>query len=460
MLGPTGRPMGIQCGPRCSAVPYVSEDSGRAWSRGMLKRIVAPVHVSQAELSRFYAFVSRKIESYPVLPRIDVNHKNLDIWLAASPRYSKKEGEHFHRVLENYLCGSRRGIMALNSFIKREVLLEIKEPRIINSRSDMFKAVMGYPCMCLERLVYDEHFIKHLSPEQVAARVTELVTGRDFMETDYSTFELSISEHVASVCELALARHCFQNNPELMSLFERAHNQNKLFYKHGLCSATFKGTRMSGDLWTSSMNGFTNAMLMSYMLSRANATGDYIVEGDDGILYSSKPVDTSIAGKLGFKLKQSRARHLNDVSFCGMNFMPSGHLAKDPVRVITKLGVLLDPATFAESKRSLQRRYELLRSKVYSAAYMYSHMPVIGPICRYYEHALSGYRVRRGYLSFWELEHLDFTVKHDYSIDTCDRFYVAEVYGISVKRQLEIEAELDYLSRLPYKPISLDFGFL
>lgn len=88
------------------------------------------------------------------------------------------------------------------------------------------------------------------------------------------------------------------------------------------------GTRMSGDMWTSLCNGFSNYVNVAFTMHEAGIR-DYSVlcEGDDGIIACNVPnaITSEQFEDLGFKIKIVPHDSIFSTAFCGCRLEPTTH---------------------------------------------------------------------------------------------------------------------------------------
>lgn len=428
---------------------------------GMVKRVAhAPVAVLTRDhpvLRDFGRFVWQWIKShYTPLEPIDLSHENLDeLWLDGS-KYNQHEKAKFHEELEKFIQdGPSKGFYTCNSFIKREIMSERKAPRIINSRSDQFKAVFAPATKLIEAQVcHNEHFIKGQNKHEFINRLLEvqgICSEPHIYETDYSSFEGSFDKLIMLECEYKLLTYMLRNNPVLHNIIKRLYKQNNLMIfsdSQGISSkCSVPGSRMSGEMWTSLCNGFTNQMLFEYCVSKQEISGktyDYVVEGDDGFLSTNFNLDTRPILGLGFQLKCEAVSDINEMSFCGI-CMHDGHFVPDVLTTLMKL-----PYTFdASVRRSDRRKLEMARAKGVSLIYEAQGIPILQPlalrILKLTEHA----RLNKRDFDWWYAHYIlpeDLPTKFDSlaeDITPSMREFVEERFGISVEDQLVIERDIE-----------------
>lgn len=424
------------------------------WHRGIIKRCAHKEHPSDPQtLHKFYSFVKKYVRNMPMLPPGLDEQKLLDDWLDNS-NYNGARRQKLREANAEYHEGiPAHRVLRCTSFIKREFYETPKEPRIINSRSDWFKAAVGPYIHALEGLVYDDNFIKHCTPEQVVQRMHEVADGFDlFYETDYSSFEGSFTRDYQTHVELAMFRHCLHNYPEVCKLIQAAYSRNHLVFKrkHG-CS--FDGSRMSGDMWTSLANGFSNKMMVLFMADQAKANVKFLVEGDDGFIASNKELDLTIADRLGFKLKSEIYRSAKQVAFCSLRTCGNVLVPNIPA-TLSKYGKLIDPQIThgmrIGSKRVQRRVRDIAKSKALSLLATSSGIPILQPLAIQQLSLLQDAHVRPEHFDWWERHFFNMKEAKAKPIDPRTRRYVERVFKISVEKQLEIEDAIRNCPHLCY----------
>jgi len=280
-------------------------------------------------------------------------------------RISKRQ-----RVLAKFL--------AITGFIKREWYDVDKMPRIINSRSDMYKTVVGPAISSIEEVVFKlPYFIKHVPESERCDYIMRTLdlNAKYFISTDYRSFESTISADIMNMCEMQLYGYMLQDFPEVMDMIALQQLPNTSFYKGVRIEAS--AIRMSGEMNTSLGNGFTNLMLMMFMLSKAgcdplaNVFG--IFEGDDGLTAVNVKPDVNIATRLGFRLDLSMHDELSMASFCGKVFDVSSKVViADPVYYMFTSGW-----TFKNVNSSEKIRRKLQYVKGLSYMYQFAGSPVV-----------------------------------------------------------------------------------
>lgn len=315
-------------------------------------------------------------------------------WIAQSPypQARKDELTQIHEELKGHVPNQRQS-QRVNCFIKVESYPLENDPkigytpwkagRVIMSRSDHAKVVMGPPIHSIEQKVYDvakpdghPYFIKHVPVPNRYEEVNSLVrAGSHYVVTDYTSFEASFSREVMLAVECQLYRYMLQHEPRLAEWIVRTlTGTNVLRFRNGT-KIKVQARRMSGDMCTSLGNGFTNLMLMLFAAKVQGFACNGFVEGDDGIFAVSKIPDVTIFEKLGFRIKMLEVQHPGLGGFCGVVAADNGNI-KDPAKFLQTFGWT---HSCLDAGRPVM--HALLRAKALSGVYELPNCPVIRAIC-------------------------------------------------------------------------------
>lgn len=422
---------------------------------GFCKRVCHEVHFDPSDMAQFRSFVQSFInKNYTRLPYVPLSHENLDHYWLDNSKYNLIQKKNFHDALQRFMDGEiDKDFYKCKAFLKKEPYAEIKFPRVINSRSNQFKAVVA-PLIHLmeEHVCVNDHTIKHKEKHQFTHRMQSIQEKYERVyETDYSSFEGSFSREFQMSCEYQLMCYMLAENPQVLRVIKHVYkNPNQCYWNQG--SVTLPGSRMSGEMWTSSMNGFSNRMLFEYTCHQnAKSQGypidyDFIVEGDDGLLATSRAIDLSYVERLGFKLKIATADNINDLSFCGIN-MCDGMYVPDVTRTLQNIVFSLDPGTH----ESIRKRKEMIHARGLSLMVESSGIPILQPMALLLLSFGNKYKYKD--LDWWYANHM--FDREDFSLSTAKfiskyrkpityrmRRFVEHKYGISIADQYKIEHKL------------------
>lgn len=362
--------------------------------------------------------------------------KTFDEWLDGS-NYTSRQKDKFRDI-------ERRGAKSLDKcvvkcFVKDEEYGEPKAPRMIASREDDAKVVLGPIFKSIEEVLFRlPYFVKHLTPSERVKLLSERFGTRVVYVTDYSSFETHFTRKMMHNCEMVMYRYMLRNFPDAYEKVRVIMGKNRLRSK--LFTGTCNAVRMSGEMNTSLGNGFSNLMFMSYACWKQGVElRGIVVEGDDGLVELSRPIPKEFFTRMGLEIKMAEARAY-DASFCGCVYNPDtltnfGH----PLDALLKFGWSPTRA-LAYGDRKI---HELTMSKVYSMCAEFPGVPLLWKLCQLCVERLAPVRFCRALKyrdRYWKAEGLSDRWK-----EPCegDREYFAELTGISKKLQLEIERDFD-----------------
>jgi hypothetical protein len=401
-------------------------------------------------LESFYRFVSRWVHRN-VEPLPSTTDTSFETWIegCSYPLKRKNELRRVRAELPSLINEELpKKFWVANSFIKDEDFVVFKAARAICSRTDEAKVVFGpYVKLFDKDLFARPQFIKTVPvrdrPDYI---LNHLGSEGPYHIADYSAFESLFTPDMIKNVELCYMKRLFANMPNghyMIRLMEKVMAGTNYLKFRNVFVKLF-GRRLSGEMSTSSGNGFTNSMFLEYIAHSYGGTVKYVCEGDDSAskFIGCSPVDEDFE-KLGVRVKLEQVSDICRASFCGNVFDD-----EDRVNVTDPLQYL---AAFSWSNRryvhsSVRTRRTLLRAKALSAAYQYPGCPVIQAHAHRILELTSGYDTRRvrNNMSLWEMEQFDQAMKFKYSelykpIGANTRQLVYEVYGIDVQTQLDIE---------------------
>jgi hypothetical protein len=321
-------------------------------------------------------------------------------WLLKS-NYSLSRQQHM-RDLRTRFTTALRQMHVCKSFIKSEPYLEPKNPRIINSPSDLYKSLMGPIVAKADKCLFaSKWFVKGSDPKTWPERLLNLFGTRSVFETDFSSMEIHHHAHLAEPFRFWMCHYTringFANSLRraISRLYQGEQYLNFKTKKYAI-QACVSDVLMSGALWTSSANGLLNLCLLSYLCARSKCpdalpqwlaqnidslfTG--LVEGDDGIC-EAFPLNEQLILGLGLQfqdgnisLKLKSHKSYTDASFCGITCDENGQLIKEPIGVLRKFFQL--PMKLVKARRAKMLFY--LRCKALSYSWLYHDVPIIGEL--------------------------------------------------------------------------------
>lgn len=358
--------------------PDYKDPAGQA--SAFLKRIAVEVPARTKRTKyRFRRFVARWLKKnlVPISPEKDLT---VESWLELTNYSEARRRELANKSKDNLLQCDDPRVAACKTFVKDEDYEKFKYPRLINSRSDVFKTMYGPWVKAAEEVVYQyPAFVKGLSEEDKVQRILELVYGatNEYYATDYTSFESHFTRELMFLTEFQLYDHLFKFCPNFAELRRMNLNvigaPNIMRASHILAKCH---ARMSGEMSTSLGNGFTNLMTMLFVCEENHMTEvSGVVEGDDGLFkLKGKRLTTEMFGEVGFMIKIEYHTVLTEAGFCQMYFDPiAKQPVADPIKFLLKMG--WGSRQYVHSSDQTLRA--LLRCKALSALSQFPACPII-----------------------------------------------------------------------------------
>jgi len=368
-------------------------------------------------------------------------------------RYPLNRQESLRRARDRVTAqGSLLPIYALvENFLKYEVSTRGTDPRNISPRSDEFLSIIGPYISSVEHALLKSKFlVKGLSLDARHQKMHTMLFFGEFIETDYSRFDMTISEDMLKHFEYRVLTTPFPGEDhELFRECLRAtwrtsgKNEFELFYRT-------IGGRCSGDAHTSISNGLLNHFMT--WASLENCGFEYVSfhEGDDGIIAvpAGRSKDAmallSVISTLGFKIKSVVSPNLHETTFCGRYMFEEAGAVRsiaDVPRTLGKFNITLRQGDVLT----------LLCAKAMSYAQTDIDTPIIGPlvhcILELYWHRLSRSGQKRAkklaIAERYVLRGETLAGKwRSPSVSNTARCVVADRSGYSVSEQLRMEKEI------------------
>lgn len=362
------------------AIPFIADRGNYNTLEGFKKRIgpkTPDVHKSMCEEIKYT--VRKLLHKLTPLPRMEWDDQYIENFLRHYDKPLKQKQklrEAYYRILAD---GIKKSDYHVKCFVKREFYEDEKYARIIMTRQNGIKALMSWAIhQCDEELFHNSelsrYFIKGMTPQQQVDAMAKRFNGHSlFLETDYSSFESSFSLKYQKMVEMKFMRYMLRNNPHILRVVLRCYETHVI--KHKAFTATISGGRMSGDLWTSSMNGFSNLVNIMTLARVHNIEWDGFCEGDDGLFWLSSPSLTpEHYAQLGFVIKMNYQTRIQDCSFCGKIFDDkSKHVLATPEQ--------LNRVGWSHNKRYWNARpkvkHQLIEARALAIAYSYPGCPCL-----------------------------------------------------------------------------------
>jgi hypothetical protein len=268
------------------------------------------------------------------------------------------------------------------------------------------------------------------------------------------------------VVECQMFRYMLSKNPMILKYVMAAYydedgtpRENVLHHRK-LYTARVLGSRMSGEMWTSLCNGFSNLMNVLYLAERENQEIDGFVEGDDGIFGMYEPFLTSeMFRELGFNIKMQYGDDLSHTSFCGNVFDPrSLTLVVSPEQISRLFWSCSIQYIHAKTSKLIK----LLRAKAMSLYITGKYTPICGPLA----HQVMKIIGKGDYIvdpnQQWYENYLGISSKNlkfeKVEIPLCNRELYETKYGITIGEQLALEKFISSCTSINQLQLPFEYG--
>ncbi len=443
---------------------------------GVSKRVAVETPKPNRKLRRrFKRFVKLWLRRH-FKPLEDDEILDFEEWMSTTS-YSEKRKVELIKLFDE--CGRNPTVQMLEkvkAFIKDETYPDYKFPRGIYSRSDYAKCLFGPLVASVSAKLFDSKwFIKKIPvvdrPRAIYDRLYR--PGANYLYTDYTAFESHFTKDLMEDCENVMFKFFFSKtklNEKQVKLFADIKcGIQKIVFK--MFDFTQEAGRMSGEMDTSTSNGFANLMLFLFACDeQARREGksfdwdkdcEIFVEGDDGIavVLNGMPEPTAeLFAELGMTIDIGRTKELNTASFCGQVYdVEDGIVVTDIREQVARLG--WTNKQYVNSSRAVCR--ELLRARGYSLVYQYGRCPVLGVLGAKILQLTSNVQVRQSiidHMDEWErtrflqameaIKRVEFPEELVSPPGANTRCMVERLYNVPVSEQLEIEASISRMTEL------------
>jgi len=429
-------------------------------------------------LRKFRNFVRKFIKEHlkPIEPDSD---RAPETWLENNKSYTFKEKEELLKKWEkmNKSEGEYKDPMIIKvkqSFIKDETYTQFKYSRGIHGRTDEFKLLLGPVAKLIEKYLFQESplekfFIKKIPvPDRPSYLMDNVFApGFSYFCNDYTGFEGLLGPEFMAACEFQLYTYMVSILPDeekkrFNGMFRAVcFGKNHMTYKN--VNIDVSGCRMSGEMFTSLGNGFSNLMVVLYWFSLQGVTDinsiHGVVEGDDSLFRMSViPPSIEFYDSLGLVAKPEVIADIREASFCGQVFSDTSSVICDPNKVLLNFG--WTSSKYMHFKDSFH--LSLLRAKAWSLGYQYKNCPILSSMARCYLRLTRSYEVINvvKYMPTYKREEflnmLDIGRPELNPIITEEsRLLMEKLYKVSPEQQRAYETYFDNLNCL--EPIP-DFG--
>ncbi len=444
------------------AQPHVDPGDSLTVKAGVYKRALCkPPVPNQRILQELREFTRKFVRSKFTKLSFD-SDVSVEGWLPKT-NYPETRKQELRRIYEESKGLLRNKDKLVKSFVKAETYPEYKHARLINSRSDLFKCLVGPVFRLIEEVVFkSEEFIKKIPvadrPRYIIEKLERL--GAKYGSADFVSYESHFVRQAMEAVEFELYDFMTEDLPchdEFMRLCRDVLAgvnvcQHKFFTLYVIAK------RMSGEMNTSLGNGIANLIILKFLYSRLGEEAPCVVEGDDSLvsfIHQHPSVDDY--KDVGFTIKMEVFSEIEDASFCGLIFDRKDLInITDPLDVLSSFGWA--SRFYTKCRRS--RLLDLLRCKALSYLHQYPGCPIVQSLSLYALRCTRGRDVanfiknNRG-ISGWERDQLLSLIEEtrikrlpirEVPINT--RLLMERKFGVPIHQQIEIERYLDGLNRL------------
>lgn len=268
-------------------------------------------------------------------------------------------------------------------FLKMETTNRQVDPRNISPRSDEFLSIVGPYVSAIEHMATRcPYLVKGLSPYARANKMSVQVEHPNYIETDYSRWDLHMKSTFMSDVEHEIFRKVYPRSEHTdFYKFIDATLTTSGSHRLGALYDSELGGRCSGDAHTSIGNGICDRFLTWVCLRNIpRSLWSNFHEGDDGhtavadAAINTARVCMAIIPCFGFSVKVVESTVLHDTTFCGrVPFVDATgyHEMCDIPRTLAKFHITLAQGDLKA----------LLLAKAYSYYFTDRHTPIVGPLC-------------------------------------------------------------------------------
>jgi len=399
----------------------------------------------------------------------------LETWLAKTS-YTAVQKQGFRDAARDDPVMTKK-LRQCKSFMKAETYPEYKYPRPIKSRTDAFKAFMGPIFQGINEKLFanTNWFIKKIPVEDRPRVLADKFFPSDRFDcTDFSSYESHFIDMILFAIEFPL--YIWLTSKIADAKFFREELETLL--RSNTC--VFKDfkiecmSRASGEMNTSSGNGWSNLCVCSY-IARAKGCIDFKgqFEGDDGLTKTTPPgcsPTTQDYKTMGWVCKLIVVPKFEEASFCG--------IVADIDDLINVCDIRAYIADFGWSKQQYTRSNNttlraLIRAKGYSAVFQYPGCPIIDSLGRYALRVTDQEIIKKkfkkmmrsaqfGDCRYKQLRFQEMMERHNNKIppkrDTPEatRALVHKLFKVSPEEQVRIETYLDGLEDIHELDIDID----
>jgi len=476
------RVYGINLAPGFRDVPFFASPTDKLSLIGAFRKRLGPMMPTpDVDFDDFGKFVNEVLQwGVDPLPFMPDQRAVLEKWLTHNHSYSEvRKGQvRAAHVTVSERTGKklRKNDFKMLSHIKCEPYPEMKFPRYINSRPDNYKGTVGGFIHLAEEVIFHKSklarfFVKGKRIDEMPELMKDIAAMAHHLGTDYKSFESGFNPRYTDMCECMLWRHVFKNNPIILDFvmecyfeikylqlakdgpFRRCYVPRTEVLHNKLYVIRVIGTRMSGDMWTSLANGFSNLMNSLYIAKQHGLDWKnmkLLVEGDDGIMGLTDPIFTKHDyEQFGFKIDMVYTQDFTKQLFCGNLF--------DPVEGRTIISTEQIMRTFWTVASMYFRSGDvkkncLLRSKAMSLFCLGKYTPIASALALKLLDVIGiGGEIVEPGNAWWETQIRDVYANETFKpveISYRSRMLFASKFNVPINEQIQLESQISKCQKL------------
>lgn len=245
----------------------------------------------------------------------------------------------------------------VEAFIKDEWYPAYKNPRAILARGDLGKAIFGPIFDELNRAFFTlPETVKKLPAHKRPEYIENTCSGPYYYVTDHTAFECSATADVQTHMEsIVYKRLCGSDNVPYLNLLLK---DQRVAVGNG--SAHVPVSRFSGEMNTSLGNSITNYVFIRMLMSHFGSSGNFYIEGDDGLLCFQQELDVDLVREFavqnGFNLKIDRVKSPGTAGFLSTYWNTDNQCYKLPLGKYLTAAAWMNPHSRVPPKELLVAR--------------------------------------------------------------------------------------------------------
>lgn len=280
---------------------YYNLRSAHNFKEAVLNRINLNPHCGCVDNALITKIVDDIIDEIDLKPLNVVSYDDTAKWLESRP-YTRQRKDQLLRAMESLPRDDfARFILSGNvsCFIKYENYPGVKPPRLIATRSDVDKCLLGpYFHYIDDHLFNSIYSVKHIPyddrPRVIEERFSKYLSqGWKVFCGDYTAFECSANRFAQLNFEYQLYQKIFPSHV-VESMKEVLLSPRTKLSGYSLGHAFTTPVRFSGEMNTSCGNTLYNLISLKYASSRCGFASEPIVEGDDSMICIPPDLDVDL----------------------------------------------------------------------------------------------------------------------------------------------------------------------